>query len=107
MKTLDEFKGAGGILHGGEQGRSHEEYDGCPRPYNDKLSTTFDKLGLSHHNSDGAKGHRATDSGVGMGQTASSGNAADGLVPGHKGGVTNSGTAQAGSVNPASRTSAV
>ncbi|KAK5035198.1 hypothetical protein LTS07_002634 [Exophiala sideris] len=45
MKTLDEFSKAGGVLSGGKHG-AHEEYDGPPRKYNDKLSTTFDKLGL-------------------------------------------------------------
>ncbi|ETI28667.1 hypothetical protein G647_01118 [Cladophialophora carrionii CBS 160.54] len=78
MKTLDEFKAAGGALVGGHHS-SHEEYEGAPRPYNDKLATTFDKLeekfhsghhstgtttgttGLGDHN----KAHRPTDSGVG------------------------------------------
>jgi hypothetical protein len=43
MKTLDEFKKAGGVLTGGQHS-SHEQYEGAPRPYNDKLSTTFEKL---------------------------------------------------------------
>ena len=51
MKTLDEFKTAGGALTGGTHS-SHEEYKGPPRPYNDKLSTTFENLEEkfeSHH----------------------------------------------------------
>ncbi len=74
MKTLDEFKQAGGVLTGGKHG-TREEYEGQPRKYNDKLSTTFEKLGLGHsHDSTGsATGtttgtqshhHHPTDSGV-------------------------------------------
>lgn len=63
MKTLDEFKSAGGILDG-RSGHSHEEYDGKPRPYNEKLATTFDKLGLGHgHGEHGAAGQTAATSG--------------------------------------------
>ncbi|EXJ86589.1 hypothetical protein A1O3_03542 [Capronia epimyces CBS 606.96] len=46
MKTLDEFNRSGGVLTGGKHD-SHEEYDGAPRPYNDKLQTNLQKLGLS------------------------------------------------------------
>lgn len=87
MKSLDEFKHAGGILEG-NKGPTHEEYDGPPRQYNSKLETTMDKLGFGgdhtqHHGGAGAvagagtgaavagnnHGHHATDSGVsGMGQ---------------------------------------
>merc|ERR1712000_59829 len=63
MKTLDEFKTAGGVLTGGKHG-AHEEYDGPPRKYNDKLSTTFEKLGLEakeamsgHHSGTTGTGH--------------------------------------------------
>jgi hypothetical protein len=97
MKTLDEFKQAGGALTGGKH-TTHEEYEGAPRPYNDKLATTFEKLEErfpDHHGShlkhgttgitgttgttgitgstgtglvDSTKTHRPTDSGVaGMG----------------------------------------
>jgi len=60
MKTLDEFKKVGGSLTGGSH-QSHEEYDGAPRPYNDKLSTTFEKLEEKFHthpghNTSGAAG---------------------------------------------------
>lgn len=70
MKTLDEFKQAGGVLTGGTHG-TREEYDGQPRKYNDKLATTFEKLGLGHgHDSTGTttgthSHHHQTDSGVG------------------------------------------
>ena len=59
MKTLEEFKQAGGSLTGGRH-NTHEEYEGQPRQYNEKMATTFEKLGLGHHES-----HRTTDSGVG------------------------------------------
>lgn len=91
MKTLDEFKSAGGLLDG-NKGPSHEEYDGAPRAYNSKLETTMEKLGFSGGHNDvqqqqhmggqsvagagavgagGAvvgkeRGHRNADSGVGM-----------------------------------------
>merc|ERR1712225_100001 len=83
MKTLDEFKNSGGVLSGGKHG-AHEEYDGPPRKYNEKLSTTFEKLGLEakeaisghHSGTTGTTGtgvgnnvgsgthHRQTDSGI-------------------------------------------
>jgi hypothetical protein len=84
MKTLDEFKKAGGALTGGNHA-THEEYEGAPRPYNDNLATTFEKLEEKfpdHHGShlksgttgvtgttntglvDSTKTHRPTDSGV-------------------------------------------
>lgn len=66
MKTLDEFKKAGGVLTGGKHS-THEEYEGAPRPYNDKLSTTLEKLGFKEDgNATAAEArHRHTDSGVG------------------------------------------
>lgn len=92
MKTLDEFKKTGGALEGGKH-TTHEQYEGAPRPYNEKLSTTFEKLEEKlhmgdHHNKtstanprgpgvdetgslgtnirevDASKTHRPTDSGV-------------------------------------------
>jgi hypothetical protein len=74
MKTLDEFKRAGGTIEGGRHG-THEEYEGQPRQYNEKLSTTFEQLGLegstgtsgltgSHHTSHGTSGY-GTAGGVG------------------------------------------
>jgi hypothetical protein len=89
MKTLDEFKAAGGALVGGHHS-THEEYEGAPRPYNDKLATTFDKLEEKfhhggHHSSSGTttgttgvgdhnRTHHTTDSGVGgVGNDLSSG----------------------------------
>jgi hypothetical protein len=48
MKTLDEFKASGGAISG-NKGPTHEEYEGAPRPYNDKLATTFDKLEEKFH----------------------------------------------------------
>jgi len=59
MKTLDEFKTSGGVLTGGNHG-SREEYEGPPRKYNEKLSTTLEKLGLEGH----GHHHQQTDSGV-------------------------------------------
>lgn len=71
MKTLEEFKTAGGVLTGGKHG-AHEEYDGPPRKYNEKLSTTFDKLGLEakealsgNHTSTSNTTHTGMGTGVG------------------------------------------
>eukprot|EP00262_Sarcandra_glabra_P013348 TRINITY_DN3678_c0_g1_i1.p1 TRINITY_DN3678_c0_g1~~TRINITY_DN3678_c0_g1_i1.p1 ORF type:complete len:306 (+),score=26.89 TRINITY_DN3678_c0_g1_i1:88-918(+) len=50
MKTLDEFTRSGGALTGTER-HTHEEYEGAPRPYNDKLATTIDKVLPGHHSS--------------------------------------------------------
>lgn len=43
MRTLDEFNKAGGVLSGSKT-HTHEEYDGPPRPYNEKLATTIEKV---------------------------------------------------------------
>ena len=68
MKSLDEFKSAGGALTGGQHS-SHEQYEGAPRPYNDKLSTTFEKLEEKFHHGSGTTGTTSgamgTTSGVG------------------------------------------
>ncbi|RMZ82735.1 hypothetical protein DV738_g1556, partial [Chaetothyriales sp. CBS 135597] len=48
-KTLDEFNRAGGSLTGGQQ-HGHETYDGPPRQYNEKLSTTAENLGFAGNN---------------------------------------------------------
>lgn len=48
MKTLDEFTKAGGIISGSKS-HSHEEYEGTPRPYNEKLKTTIEKVLPGHH----------------------------------------------------------
>lgn len=50
MKTLDEFKAAGGLLTGSKS-HTHEEYDGAPRPYNEKLTTSIEKVLPGHHHS--------------------------------------------------------
>lgn len=50
MKTLDEFKQAGGLVTGSKS-HTHEEYEGAPRPYNDKLTTTIEKVLPGHHGS--------------------------------------------------------
>lgn len=50
MKTLDEFKQAGGLISGSKS-HTHEEYEGAPRPYNEKLSTTIEKVLPGHHGS--------------------------------------------------------
>merc|ERR1711939_633712 len=70
MKTLDEFKTAGGVLTGGKHG-AHEEYDGPPRKYNDKLSTTFEKLGLEAK--EAMFGHHSGTTGTGVGSNIGSG----------------------------------
>jgi len=50
MKTLDEFKSSGGLA--GTKTHTHEEYDGAPRPYNEKFSTKLEHvLPGSHHTS--------------------------------------------------------
>lgn len=48
MKTLDEFTRSGGMV-GGSKSHVHEEYAGAPRPYNEKLSTTIEKILPGHH----------------------------------------------------------
>lgn len=48
MKTLDEFSAAGGLVTG-TKSHTHEEYDGAPRPYNEKLMTTLEKVLPTHH----------------------------------------------------------
>lgn len=66
MKTLDEFKHAGGVL-GGSKTHTHEEYDGAPRPYNEKLSTTIEKVLPGHHGSSGtSSGITGSNSGSGL-----------------------------------------
>lgn len=50
MKSLDEFTRSGGIIHGNKS-HTHEEYEGAPRPYNEKLSTTIEKVLPGHHGS--------------------------------------------------------
>jgi len=71
MKSLDEFKQVGGSITGGHH-TSREEYEGAPRPYNDKLSTTFEKLEdkfHSGHHTSSTTGdlntQRQADSGIG------------------------------------------
>jgi hypothetical protein len=56
MKSLDEFTRSGGRLTGGSH-NTHEEYEGAPRQYNEKLSTSFEKLGLA----DGGTGAASAD----------------------------------------------
>jgi hypothetical protein len=63
MKTLDEFTRSGGRLTGGSH-NTHEEYEGAPRQYNEKLSTSFEKLGLADRGM-GAAGADVSIAGVG------------------------------------------
>lgn len=56
MKTLDEFSKAGGVLSGSNKTHAHEEYEGPPRPYNEKLATTIEKVLPGHHGT-----HNTTD----------------------------------------------
>merc|ERR1712232_464226 len=70
MKTLDEFKQAGGALTGSKS-HTHEEYEGAPRPYNEKLSTTLEKVLPGHHGQQtGMTGSHTTGSHSGMGTGA-------------------------------------
>lgn len=61
MKTLDEFKNAGGVLQGSKS-HTHEEYEGAPRPYNEKLKTSIEKVLPGHHgtNTTGTTGATGT-----------------------------------------------
>jgi len=70
MKTLDEFTKAGGMVTGSKS-HTHEEYDGAPRPYNEKLMTTIEKVLPGHHGSHADSSTHGIsgrpDSGVGVG----------------------------------------
>lgn len=66
MKTLDEFTRAGGIVTGSKS-HTHEEYEGAPRPYNEKLATTIEKVLPGHHGVSGTHGTTGHHSGVGAG----------------------------------------
>jgi len=97
MKTLDEFKHAGGVLSGNKS-HTHEEYDGAPRPYNEKLSTTIEKVLPGHHGSHTGTGSGLTGSnttgthhGTGSGLTGSN-NGMTGSHTGHHNGSSNLGT---------------
>ncbi|EXJ85451.1 hypothetical protein A1O1_05815 [Capronia coronata CBS 617.96] len=77
-KTLEEFTQSGGVLRGGRH-ETHEEYDGPPRPYNEKLQTDLHQLGLHETgkttghtgglttggSTSTSNSHRTADSGVG------------------------------------------
>ncbi len=71
MKTLDEFKTAGGALTGGKHSFSRGIPGLPPRPYNDKFSTTFEKLEEkftpSHHTSGHNTGIGGTTGSTGIG----------------------------------------
>lgn len=73
MKTLDEFKKAGGVLEG-NRSHTHEEYEGAPRPYNEKLKTTIENVLPGHH------GHHNT-----AGTTGTTGVGSTGTGLGHSG----------------------
>lgn len=75
MKTLDEFKTAGGLLTGSKS-HTHEEYDGAPRPYNEKLTTTIEKVLPGHH-------HSSTTGTTGTGLTGTQGTTGSGLTGTH------------------------
>jgi len=81
MKTLDEFKHAGGVISGSTS-HTHEEYDGPPRPYNEKLSTTIEKV---------LPGHQGSHIGTGSGLTGSN-NGVTGSHTGHQNDSSNLGT---------------
>lgn len=68
MKTLDEFKSAGGLITGSKS-HTHEEYDGAPRPYNEKLATTIEKVLPGHHGSSHAAGTTGGLGGAESGRT--------------------------------------
>ncbi|KAK5955250.1 hypothetical protein OHC33_003932 [Knufia fluminis] len=85
MKSLDEFKQAGGIISGSKS-HTHEEYDGAPRPYNEKLSTTIEKVLPGHHGS-----HSGTHTGMGAGAGLAGAGAGAGLAGGrHRSGSSSS-----------------
>lgn len=65
MKTLEEFQQAGGALTGSKT-HTHEEYEGAPRPYNEKLSTTLEKVLPGHHSSSGMTSGTGMGTGAGM-----------------------------------------
>lgn len=81
MKTLEEFTKAGGLVTG-SKGSTREEYEGAPRPYNEKLMTTIEKVLPGHHGHHGthdpATGSMRPDSGVsGVGHTSGLGSGTD------------------------------
>jgi len=79
MKTLDEFKQAGGVLEGGTHG-THEEYDGPPRKYNEKLSAKYEDLGFDGSNTTGTTTGNTTDTtGVGRAHHHQTGSGVDGV----------------------------
>lgn len=47
IKTLEDFKAAGGALVGGK--KTHGEYDGCPRPYNTEMQLDHTKADDNPH----------------------------------------------------------
>lgn len=75
MKTLDEFKHAGGMLEG-SRSHTHEEYEGAPRPYNEKLKTSIENVLPGHHGTHGTHGTGSTGmtgTGTGLGNTTGTG----------------------------------
>lgn len=86
MKTLDEFKHAGGVVGGGKS-HTHEEYDGAPRPYNEKLSTTIEKILPGHQGS-----HTGTNSGFAGSNTTGHHTGTDPGFNGHHNDSSNLGT---------------
>jgi len=82
MKTLDEFKQAGGALTGSKS-HTHEEYEGAPRPYNEKLSTTLEKVLPGHHGQQ--TGMTGSHSGMGTGAGMAGAGAGAGMMGSHTG----------------------
>lgn len=101
MKTLDEFTKAGGAI-GGTKSHTHEQYEGAPRPYNDKLATTIEKVLPGHHGSSttgtshtgGLTGHNTTGTshtgGLTGHNTSDYDNTRSGGLTGHNTGYDNS-----------------
>ncbi|KAK5072219.1 hypothetical protein LTR64_003999 [Lithohypha guttulata] len=98
MKTLDEFRAAGGVLQGSKS-HTHEEYDGAPRPYNEKLKTTIDKVLPGHHTTGttGTTGAGLTGAGLTGTHSGTSGTSLTGThSSGHHTGALGAGAAGAG-----------
>jgi len=70
MKTLDDFKAGGGVLTGGQQ-RSHEAYEGDPRPYNSAMQLEQTEADKHFHAHDGLHDHQRALGRTGGGTTTS------------------------------------
>jgi len=76
MKSLSEFQASGGVLDGHAK-HAHEEYEGAPRPYNESLKTSIEKILPGHH------GHSSTTGTTGSGLTGHNTTGTTGTGLGH------------------------